>query len=68
MFRFFTTSIASVFRFRQEQGPARQPAGEQSQLLDGLPNMSARSQEFVRGSLAAWDSLEESERRVPTRF
>jgi hypothetical protein len=37
-------------------------------LLDDARYMSPESQEFVRKSVAAWGSLDESERYVPTQL
>jgi hypothetical protein len=66
MIRFLMSliSMRSESRSRRE----RNGAAQDSQLLEGLPHMSPRSQEFVRSSLAAWDSLPESERNLPSRF
>jgi hypothetical protein len=65
MIRFLTNLIS----MRMPGSRREVPNGpRQSQLLDGLPHMSARSQDFVRSSLAAWDSLDESKRHIPPRF
>ena len=61
------TSLISMRSDRRSQREGNAAAPE-SQLLEGLPYMSPRSQDFVRSSLAAWDSLPESERNVPSRF
>lgn len=66
MFRWLTSLIS--LRSERRSQRERNSAAPQSQLLEGLPHMTSRSQEFVRSSLAAWDSLPESERNVPPRF
>jgi hypothetical protein len=62
--------LASLISFRSEDTSQRggNSSAQQSQLASGLPYMSPRSQEFVRSSLDAWESLPEAERNVPRRF
>lgn len=61
------TSLISIPRMDRSERE-RNSAARQSQLLEGLPHMSSRSQEFVQSSLAAWDQLPKSERNLPSSF
>lgn len=61
------TSLISIPRMNRSERE-RNSAARQSQLLEGLPHMSSRSQEFVQTSLAAWDQLPEAERNLPSSF
>lgn len=70
MIRWLTTMINSVRAIRSKKGSvsARTDAPSDAPMLQDAEYMSAESREFVHSSLAAWNSLDESERRVPTRL
>lgn len=61
------TSLISIPRMNRSERE-RNSAARQSQLLEGLPHMSSRSQKFVETSLAAWDQLPEADRNLPSSF
>lgn len=66
MIRWLTSLISFHVSDRSQRG--RKDPAPQSQLVEGLPYMSSRSQEFVRTSLDAWETLPESERKIPSSF